>query len=398
MSREIVLGVGGGIAAYKSCELLRLLKEAGHQVTVVPTSAALNFVGRSTWEALSGRPVATSLWEKVDEVPHVRIGQQADLIVIAPATADLLARAAHGLADDLLTNTLLMATCPVIMAPAMHTEMWLNSATVANVKVLRERGVTVLDPAVGRLTGADSGPGRLAEPQEIAAQVFAALENGIKRDLVGRNLLVTAGGTREALDPVRFIGNRSSGIQGYAVARAAALRGADVTLVAANTQLPDPAGVKVLHVESAQDLSQTLSSLAHHSNAIVMAAAVSDFRPAQVNEAKIKKDGSSPSLTLVQNEDILKGLVAGRSPGQVIVGFAAETGDASSSALEYAKAKLRSKGCDILVFNDVSGDRVFGQRSTEATILTPDGEAIGVAGSKDTLAHALLDLVAQRLT
>lgn len=397
MSREIVLGVGGGIAAYKSAELLRLLKEAGHQVTVVPTSASLNFVAKTTWEALSGRPVATTLWEKVDQVPHVSIGQNADLIVVAPATADLLARAAHGLADDLLTNTLLMATCPIIFAPAMHTEMWLNSATVANVKTLRDRGVIVLEPASGRLTGSDSGPGRLPEPHEIAAQVFAALDHGTKKDLAGKRILVTAGGTREALDPVRFIGNRSSGLQGYAIARAAALRGAEVVLIAANTSLSDPAGVKVVHVESAQQMSQSVDQFSFTSDVIVMAAAVSDFRPETAQGSKIKKSDNDPVITLKKNPDILKGLVAAKVANQVIVGFAAETGDDRSSAREYAQTKLKEKGCDLLVFNDVSGDRVFGLSETVASILSADGGSLDVAGSKDTLAHALLDQVSQRL-
>lgn len=397
MGREIVLGVGGGIAAYKSCELLRTLKEAGHQVTVVPTTAALNFVARATWEALSGRTVATSLWEKVDEVPHVTIGQQADLIVVAPATADLLARAAHGMADDLLTNTLLMATCPIIFAPAMHTEMWLNSATQANVKVLRDRGAIVLEPAVGRLTGADSGPGRLADPQEIAAQVFAALEHGVKRDLHGKRFVVSAGGTREAIDPVRYIGNRSSGLQGFAVARAAALRGAEVLLVAANSHLADPAGVKVVHVETAQQMSDAITSNAPSADVIVMAAAVSDFRPTQSLPSKIKKGSADPVVGLTKNPDILKGLVQTRPAGQIIVGFAAETGDESTTARQYAEIKFKDKGCDFLVFNDVSGERVFGQPQTSATILGAGGSAIDVTGSKDTLAHALLDQLVQRL-
>lgn len=397
MNREIVLGVGAGIAAYKSCELLRTLKEAGHLVTVVPTAASLNFVGRSTWEALSGRPVHSSLWENVDQVPHVHLGQQADLIVVAPATADLLARAAHGLADDLLTNTLLMATCPIVMAPAMHTEMWLNSAVQENVRVLRSRGVIVLEPASGRLTGSDSGPGRLPEPQEIASQIFGLLEHGSKRDLLGTSVVVTAGGTREAIDPVRFIGNRSSGLQGYAVARAAALRGADVTLIAANSALVDPAGVKVIHVESAQQMSDAVSQAAPASKVIVMAAAVSDFRPESVEGSKIKKQDGAPSLSLVKNDDILKRLVKDRADGQVIVGFAAETGDGTTSAREFAQAKLIDKGCDFLVFNDVSGDRVFGKHQTEATLFSSSGEGVDVKGSKDTLAHALLDMVAQRL-
>lgn len=397
MGREIVLGVGGGIAAYKSCELLRLLKEAGNAITVIPTPAALNFVGRATWEALAGRPVMVSMWENVDQVPHVRVGQSAEVIVVAPATADLIARTAHGLADDLLTNTLLMATCPVIMSPAMHTEMWLNSATQANVQTLRQRGIIVLNPGEGRLTGSDSGPGRMAEPQEIAAQVLAALEHGAQRDLLGKRVLVTAGGTREAIDPVRFIGNRSSGLQGYAVARAAALRGAEVTLIAANTALVDPAGVKVLTVESAQQMASAVSSAAASADIIIMAAAVSDFRPEVRQASKIKKSDHNPIISLTKNEDILKGLVQERRQGQIIVGFAAETGDETSTAREYAERKLRDKGCDLLVFNDVSADQVFGQSRTKATVMGSDGSTWDIEGSKDTLAHALLDQTVKRL-
>ncbi|MGN6783104.1 MAG: bifunctional phosphopantothenoylcysteine decarboxylase/phosphopantothenate--cysteine ligase CoaBC, partial [Marmoricola sp.] len=290
---RIVLGVAGGIAAYKACELLRLFTESGHDVTVVPTRAALEFVGAPTWAALSGKPVHTEVWDDVHQVPHVRLGQTADLVVVAPATADLLARAAHGLADDLLTSTLLTARCPVVLAPAMHTEMWEHAATQANVALLRERGVLVVDPAEGRLTGADTGKGRLPDPTEIFALARAVLhrarsETGA-RDLAGRHVVVSAGGAREYLDPVRFLGNRSSGLQGYALARTALARGAEVTLVAANTALPDPAGAKVVRVETTAQMQEQVLAAAAGADAVVMAAAPADFRPLHTHEAKIKK-------------------------------------------------------------------------------------------------------------
>ncbi len=288
---SVVLGVAGGIAAYKACELLRLLTESGHDVTVVPTRAALEFVGATTWEALSGKPVSTDVWADAHEVPHVRIGRHADLVVVAPATADLLARATHGLADDLLTNALLTARCPVVFAPAMHTEMWEHPATQANVATLRERGALVLEPAVGRLTGVDTGKGRLPDPEEIYAVCLDVLAHGLERDLAGRSVVVSAGGTREPLDPVRFLGNRSSGLQGVALARAAVTRGADVTLVAANVTLPDPAGVKVVRVETTEELRDAVVSAAGSADAVVMAAAPADFRPTEALSAKIKKSG-----------------------------------------------------------------------------------------------------------
>src|SRR4051812_44523274 len=327
---SVVLGVSGGIAAYKACELLRDLTESDHDVTVVPTAAALQFVGAATWAALSGKPVATDVWTDAHEVPHVRIGRAADLVVVAPATADLLARAAQGRADDLLTNVLLTATCPVVFAPAMHTEMWENAATQANVATLRERGALVLEPAVGRLTGADTGKGRLPEPDEIFAVSQDVLARGITRpDLSGRTVVVSAGGTREPIDPVRFLGNRSSGLQGVALARTAAARGAEVTLVAANVSLPDPAGVKVVRVETTEELRDAVLSAAGSADAVVMAAAPADFRPVASSETKIKKsaDGSVPALELTQTPDILAELSHHRArPGQVVVGFAAETG------------------------------------------------------------------------
>ena len=401
---EIVLGVSGGVAAYKAALLVRLFTEAGHGVTVVPTDAALEFVGRATWEALSGRPVQTGVFENVHEVPHVRLGQNADLVVVAPATANTLARAAAGMADDLLTNTLLTARCPVLMAPAMHTEMWEHAATRANVALLRDRGVTVLDPAVGRLTGSDSGPGRLPEPEQIAAAATALLA-GHPRDLAGRHVLVTAGGTREYLDPVRYLGNRSSGLQGIALAEAAVARGASVTLVAANVALAPPAGVQLVEVVSTEDLRRATLEHAAHADAVVMAAAPADFRPVSFADAKIKKraDGQAPTIELVENPDVLVEVVgqraaSTRSDTPVVVGFAAETGDAHGTVLDHARAKLVRKGCDLLVVNDVSDGKVFGRTDSEAVILTADGQAHEVSlGQKSVLAHEVWRHVAARL-
>src|SRR4051794_32614741 len=403
---RVVLGVSGGIAAYKACELLRLFTESGHDVTVVPTEAALEFVGAPTWAALSGKPVSTDVWTGVEGVPHVRLGQTADLVVVAPATANVLAKAAHGLADDLLTNTLLTTRCPVVFAPAMHTEMWEHPATTANVATLRQRGSLVIEPAEGRLTGADTGKGRLPDPAEIfaiATDVLArASTPGLDgSDLAGRRVVVSAGGTREYLDPVRFLGNRSSGLQGYALARTAAARGAEVTLVAANVTLPDPAGVKVVRVETTAQLRDAVLTAATTADAVVMAAAPADYRPRSVSETKIKKaeDGTAPPLELEQNPDILAELSADRArPGSVVVGFAAETGDADRSVLELGRAKLARKGCDLLVVNDVSGGRVFGSADNEAVLLDASGSATPVPrGSKAALAHVIWDHVVDRL-
>jgi len=395
---RVILGVGGGIAAYKSCELLRRLREAGDDVTVVPTEAALRFVGAPTWEALSGKPVSSSVWEHVHEVPHVRLGQEADLVVVAPATANILAKAACGIADDLLTNVLLTTHASVVLVPAMHTEMWLHSATQANVAVLRERGVQVLEPAVGRLTGADSGPGRMPEPAVIAQVVRDLLQGSRASDLAGKRVLVTTGGTREAIDPVRFLGNRSSGKQGIALAQRAAARGAEVTLIAANVTTDSLAGMTVVSVESASELAAEVYARAAHMDAIVMAAAVADYRPAQTADAKLKKhsdDGAK--LELVQNEDVLAQLVANRDRhDQVIVGFAAETGDAHGTVLEHASVKLTKKGCDLLVVNDVSAGKVFGSDENEAVILSTSGEATELPrAAKAVIADAVWDAVAK---
>ncbi|GHC42793.1 bifunctional phosphopantothenoylcysteine decarboxylase/phosphopantothenate--cysteine ligase CoaBC [Streptomyces cinnamoneus] len=396
---KIVLGVSGGIAAYKACELLRRLTESGHDVRVVPTASALHFVGEATWSALSGHPAVTQVWESVHEVPHVRIGQQADLVVVAPATADMLAKAAHGLADDLLTNTLLTARCPVVFAPAMHTEMWENAATQENVATLRRRGAIVVEPAVGRLTGVDTGKGRFPEPAELFEVVRRVLARGgdARADLAGRHVVVSAGGTREPLDPVRYLGNRSSGKQGYALARTAVARGARVTLVSANSELPDPAGADVVHVGTAVQLREAVLKAAADADAVVMAAAVADFRPAHYAEGKIKKrDGQEPEpVALVRNPDVLAELSADRArPGQVVVGFAAETDD----VLANGRAKLARKGCDLLVVNEVGERRTFGSEENEAVVLAPDGTETPVPhGPKEALADVVWDLVAGRL-
>jgi phosphopantothenoylcysteine decarboxylase/phosphopantothenate--cysteine ligase len=397
---NVVLGVSGGIAAYKACELLRLFTESGHEVRVVPTASALHFVGAATWSALSGNPVSTEVWESVHEVPHVRIGQRADLLVVAPATADLLARAAHGLADDLLTNTLLTARCPVVFAPAMHTEMWEHPATQENVATLRRRGAVVIEPAVGRLTGADTGKGRFPDPQaifELCRRVLARGTDAGTADLAGRRVVVSAGGTREPLDPVRFLGNISSGRQGYALASVAAARGARVTLVAANAELPDPAGVDVVRVGTALELREAVLAAAEGADAVVMAAAVADFRPAEYAAVKIKKvDGADPApVALIRNPDILAELSARRrAPGQVVVGFAAET----DHALRNGREKITRKGCDLLVVNEVGPDRAFGSANNEAVILSSEGTETPVPfGPKAQLADAVWDLVAGRL-
>ncbi|NWF30834.1 bifunctional phosphopantothenoylcysteine decarboxylase/phosphopantothenate--cysteine ligase CoaBC [Streptomyces sp. PKU-EA00015] len=395
---RVVLGVSGGIAAYKACELLRRLTESGHDVRVVPTASALNFVGAATWSALSGHPVSTEVWNDVHEVPHVRIGQHADLVVVAPATADMLAKAAHGLADDLLTNTLLTARCPVVFAPAMHTEMWEHPATQENVATLRRRGAVVIEPAVGRLTGVDTGKGRLPEPGEIFEVCRRVLARGVTApDLAGRHVVVSAGGTREPLDPVRYLGNRSSGKQGYALARTAAARGARVTLVEANTGIADPAGVDVVHVGTAVQLREAVLKAAADADAVVMAAAVADFRPAEYATGKIKKkDGTeAPTVALVRNPDILAEISADRArPGQVIVGFAAETDD----VLANGRDKLRRKGCDLLVVNEVGERRTFGAEENEAVVLAADGAETPVPyGPKEALADTVWDLVVPRL-
>jgi phosphopantothenoylcysteine decarboxylase / phosphopantothenate---cysteine ligase len=400
---SIVLGVSGGVAAYKAAFVLRAFTEAGHDVRVVPAPGAPHFVGAATFEALSGNPVTTDVWSDVPEVAHVRIGQNADLVVVAPATADLLARAAAGRADDLLTATLLTASCPVVFVPAMHTEMWLHPATQDNVATLRRRGAVVLPPAIGRLTGPDSGPGRLPEPADIAALATVVLEHGadaLTQDLLGRRVVISAGGTREPLDPVRYLGNRSSGRQGFALARVAAARGAEVVLVAANVDLPAPFGVRVVPVGTAEELRTAMHAEAKEADVVVMSAAVADFRPATVAGAKLKKGSASEpdSVALVRNPDVLAELVGARPAGQLVVGFAAETGDDDGDVLTHARAKLARKGCDLLVVNDVSAGQVFGRPDNSAVVLAADGSATEVPrGTKDAVAAGIWAAVAPRL-
>ncbi len=397
---RVVLGVSGGIAAYKACEVLRGLTESGCDVTVVPTAAALTFVGSATWSALSGKPVATDVWQDAHRVPHVRLGQEADVIVVAPATADLLARATHGIADDLLTNVLLTARCPVVLAPAMHTEMWEHPATRRNVALLRERGMIVLEPDSGRLTGADSGKGRLPQPAAIVAAVLDILRREPTDDLRGLRIAISAGGTREAWDPVRFVGNHSSGRQGVELARTALARGAIVTLVAAHMTVEPPAGVEVVRVSSAAELQQAMQDRAPTSDVVVMAAAVADFRPVP-ESTKVKKDdtGAGVTLDLERTADVLAGLVAARSgSAPFIVGFAAETATDAAELLALGRAKLMRKGCDLLVVNDVGADEVFGSPDNAVVILGADGSQAELPRQgKAGIADGIWDAVAARL-
>ena len=417
---RVVLGVAGGIAAYKAAHVIRRLRELDHSVKVVPTANALKFIGAPTLEALSGQTVTTDVFDEVDTVNHVRIGQEADLVIIAPATADLIAKIAAGRADDLLTASVLTTTAEVVVAPAMHTEMWLNPATVANIATLRSRGIHVLDPAVGRLTGPDSGPGRLPEPEDIVDFALSRQTDRTRpeqsstetRPLSGRRIVISAGGTREALDPVRFLGNRSSGKQGIALAKAAHAAGSHVDLVAANidsgllTGLP--AGITITPVESTLELQAAMHTAQTHADAIIMAAAVADYRPAEATDSKMKKSGDDGlTLRLVQNPDILRGLVDERGRqtrlgDQIIVGFAAETGDADTTALDYARAKFRRKGVDLLVFNDVSDDRAFGHDDTMVQIISSDDGEIAVGeefvGSKDDVSQKVIAALSAQLT
>lgn len=402
-TREVILGVGGGIAAYKSCDLLRRLQDQGFGVTVIPTPSSLNFVGSATWEALSGRPVTTTVWEKVDEVRHVSLGSTGDFIIIAPATADLIARIAQGRADDLLTNTVLASSAPKLIVPAMHPAMWANPATIANVALLRERGFFVMDPDHGRLTGKDVGVGRFPETSRILAE-FNAIANPV-HDLLGRRVLVTAGGTREPLDPIRFIGNRSSGKQGYAIARAASRRGADVTLILANSELPDPSGIRCVRVSTAEEMFGHVEKEFDQCDVLVMSAAVADAKPSQVSQTKIKK-GSLTSIDLASNPDIVA-TVASRKKSQIVIAFAAET----SLDIEEGKRKLLSKSADILFLNDVAGNEIFGSDQNQGVILIAGIAGIaGIEGKtesvqeinvdrtdKDTLADLLLDQALNRL-
>ena len=387
---KVILGVGGGIAAYKSCDLLRRMQERNYDVTVVPTPSSLNFVGTATWEALSGKKVTSQVWESVDEVRHVKLAAENDLILISPATADLIARIAMGRADDLLTNLVLASNAIKVLIPAMHPNMWNNAATVANIALLQERGFHVMRPATGRLTGADSGVGRLPDTSEILSYLASVIAD--EQDLLGIRVLVTAGGTREAIDPVRFIGNRSSGKQGYAIAQAALDRGAEVTVLSANVNLPDPVGASVVRVESTKDLEIELERYFSNSDLLVMAAAVADARPAQIGTEKLKKD-SYREISLVENPDLVA-QISQQKRQQVIVGFAAET----SLNVAEATRKLLAKGLDLIYLNDVSTGEIFGSDSTQGVFITKDGKEIPVSKSnKATLASQLLDLIKDKL-
>lgn len=454
-TRRIVVGVSGSISAYKATFIIRQLRAAGHEVKVVASAAALKFIGESTLAALSGAPVASQLFSDAGAVEHVAIAEWAQLLLIAPASADLIAKLAVGQADDMLTTTALTTTAPIIISPAMHTQMWQHPATVANVETLRSRGVKVIEPASGRLTGKDCGPGRLPEPEQIVAQALEflhqsehpqAASNGggaqvvdavqnqgepsqdqpgqnqpdqdlaaqdlqFSQDLAGKHFVISAGGTREAIDPVRFLGNRSSGRQGIALARAAVERGAHVTLVAANieaallAQLPEQ--VEVVKVVSALQLRDAVHEAGRGAQVIIMCAAVADFRPKTYAGFKLKKSagnaesGGSESYTLdlVENPDILAGLAAKRlNESQVIVGFAAETGDEHTSALEYGRRKALKKGADLLAVNTVGATSGFGNVANEIHILDSHGQQVGhSAGSKLHVARDLVELIAQRL-
>jgi phosphopantothenoylcysteine decarboxylase/phosphopantothenate--cysteine ligase len=387
---KVILGVGGGIAAYKSCDLLRRLQERNYDVTVVPTPSALNFVGTATWEALSAKKVTTQVWESVDEVRHVKLAAENDLILVSPATADLIARIAMGRADDLLTNLILASNAIKVLIPAMHPNMWNNAATVANIALLQQRGFHIMRPATGRLTGNDSGIGRLPETSEILSFLASIISDS--QDYLGKRVLVTAGGSREPIDPVRFIGNRSSGKQGYAVAQAALDRGAEVTILSANVNLPDPVGAQVIRVETTKDLEIELERHFHSTDLLVMAAAVADARPAQVGTDKLKKD-SYREISLVENPDLVAQISA-QKKGQIIVGFAAET----SLNIAEANRKLLAKGLDLIYLNDVSTGEIFGSDSTQGIFITSDSKEIPVGKSnKATLATQLLDLVVDKL-
>ena len=392
---NIVVGIAGGIAAYKAVGVVRALVLAGHDVHVVATDAALRFVGRPTLEAISRNPVHSSLYEGVAEVRHVAIGQAADLIVVAPATANTIAKLATGLADDLLGNTILASTAPLVIAPAMHTEMWQNAATVHNIATLRDRGVTIVGPAIGQLTGKDAGPGRMSEPDEIVEAALARLAT--TQDLSGKRILVTAGGTREPLDPVRFIGNRSSGKQGVAIALAAAARGAEVTLIAANLEISAPPSMHVQKVSTTLELEAAAVAAAPNADVVIMAAAVADYRPESVAEAKIKKDqqGDTLQLTLVRNPDILAGLSATKRADQVVIGFAAETEPDDAKLLDLGRAKIARKGCDYLVINRVGWTEGFATESNSVIVVDRAATIVFKAsGSKAVVADRLLDLLA----
>ena len=384
--REVILGVGGGISAYKSADLLRRLQDIGFAITVIPTRASLNFVGASTWEALSGRSVNSNLWNNVHEVPHIKAAREANLIVVAPATADLIAKIANGICDDLLTNTISASTSPLVLVPAMHPEMWLNAATVSNVAVLRARGILVIEPDEGRMTGEDYGIGRYPEVSRIIKEISAFAE--LKSDYLGKKILVTAGGTREAIDPVRYIGNVSSGKQGYAIAKAARNRGAEVVLISANVNIPSLSGVRTINVESAAQMQIEMNREFSQCDVLFMAAAVADAKPMAHNSEKIKKS-ELKQIQLEANPDLLASVAKSAKPSQVLVGFAAETGAVD---IEAARVKMKVKGVQLLFLNNVSNGAIFGSDKTSGALLATNGDVIDCAEQdKDTLADLLLD-------
>ena len=387
---EIILGVGGGIAAYKSCDLLRRLQDRGYQVTVVPTPASLNFVGKATWEALSGKPVSSQVWENVHTVPHISLADNSEYFVIAPATADLIARLAAGRADDLLTNLVLASNSPKMLVPAMHPSMWLDPATIANVRTLRDRGFKVMEPVIGRLTGSDEGQGRFPETASIIKE-FDEMTGNVS-DLFGKSVLVTAGGTRESIDPVRFIGNKSSGKQGIAIARAATKRGARVHLIAANIDEKDVIGIETTHVVSTGEMHEALTREFPKCDILIMSAAVADARPKSASFEKIKKSLLG-TIELTPNTDLIADMNKNKTH-QLMIGFAAETKD----HLQEARRKMQSKGLDIIYVNDVSGGAIFGKDETMGTILTRNGADIAVKEtSKDALGNLLLDQAIRQL-
>jgi len=395
LGRELILGVGGGISAYKSADLLRRLQDIGFGVSVIPTRASLNFVGSATWEALSGRSVDENLWNNVHEVPHIKRAREANLIVVAPATADLIAKISNGLADDLLTNVISASTSPLVLVPAMHPEMWLSAANQANVKTLRTRGVLVIEPDEGRMTGEDFGVGRYPEVSRIISEISSFAQ--INSDLLGKKILITAGGTREAIDPVRFIANHSTGKQGYAIAKAARNRGAEVVLIAANSNIDELAGVEIVHVSSAEQMQEALNSHFSICDILLMAAAVADAKPTEISEEKIKK-ANYKTIELEANPDLLANMSKVRNVNQILVAFAAETSDLNPTAIESAKAKMASKGADLIYLNNVSNGAVFGSDETSGLLIDSNGETIEFKNqSKDTLADLLLDRALNKL-
>jgi len=395
LGRELILGVGGGISAYKSADLLRRLQDIGFGVSVIPTRASLNFVGSATWEALSGRSVDESLWNNVHEVPHIKKAREVNLIVVAPATADLIAKISNGLADDLLTNVISASTSPLVLVPAMHPEMWLSAANQANVKTLRTRGVLVIEPDEGRMTGEDFGVGRYPEVSRIISEISSFAQ--INSDLLGKKILITAGGTREAIDPVRFIANHSTGKQGYAIAKAARNRGAEVVLIAANSNIDELAGVKIVHVSSAEQMQEALNSHFSICDILLMAAAVADAKPTEISEEKIKK-ANYKTIELEANPDLLANMSKVRNSNQILVAFAAETSDLNPTAIEAAKVKMASKGADLIYLNNVSNGAIFGSDETSGLLIDSNGETIEFKNqSKDTLADLLLDRALNKL-